>query len=58
MTAFNSATPLAEKLETREVSALELLDGCLTRIERVDADTNALGWLSRKFRPSRVHHAM
>ena len=58
MTAFDSATQLASKLETREASPLELHDECLVRIERIDADTNALGWLSRKFRPSRVHHAM
>ena len=45
MTAFDSAIQLAEKLETREVSPLELLDECLARIERIDADTNALCWL-------------
>ncbi len=45
MTAFDSAIQLAEKLKTREVSALELLDECLARIERIDADTNALCWL-------------
>ena len=45
MTAFDSAIQLAEKLKAREVSPLELLDECLARIERVDADTNALCWL-------------
>ena len=45
MTAFDSAIQLAEKLKTRKVSALELLDECLVRIERIDADTNALCWL-------------
>ena len=45
MTAFDSAIQLAEKLKTREASALELLDECLARIERIDADTNALCWL-------------
>ena len=45
MTAFDSATQLAEKLKIREASALELLDECLARIERIDADTNALCWL-------------
>ena len=45
MTAFDSATRLVEKLKTREVSALELLDECLARIERIDPDTNALCWL-------------
>ena len=45
MTAFDSAIALARKLETREVSALELLDECLARIDRLDADTNAICWL-------------
>ena len=45
MTAFDSAMQCAEKLETRELSALELLDECLARVERIDADTNALCWL-------------
>ena len=30
MTAFDSAIQLAKKLKPREVSALELLDECLT----------------------------
>ena len=45
MTPFDSATRLIEALETREVSALELLDEYLARIERLDADTNAVCWL-------------
>ena len=45
MTAFDSATQLAEKLTTRKVSALELLDEYLARIERIDPDTNAICWL-------------
>ncbi len=45
MTAFDSAIHLADKLKARKVSARELLDECLARIERIDADTNALCWL-------------
>ena len=45
MTAFDSATTLTHMLKTRQASALELLDECLARIERIDADTNALCWL-------------
>ena len=45
MTAFDSATTLTHMLKTRQTSALELLDECLARIERIDADTNALCWL-------------
>ncbi len=45
MNAFDSATRLVERLRSREVSALELLDECLARVERIDTDTNALCWL-------------
>ena len=45
MTSFDSATQLIEKLKTREVSALELLDEYLARIDRIDPDTNAICWL-------------
>ena len=45
MTAFDSAIQLADKLKTRKMSARELLDECLVRIERIDSDTNALCWL-------------
>ena len=45
MTAFDSATTLTHMLKTRQTSALELLDECLARIERIDTDTNALCWL-------------
>ena len=45
MTAFDSAIQLTDKLKARKVSPRELLDECLARIERIDADTNALCWL-------------
>ena len=45
MTAFDSAVQLIEKLQKRELSALELLDLYLDRIARIDPDTNAICWM-------------
>jgi len=45
MSPFDSATQLIEQLKAGELSAIELLDEYLERIERIDSDTNAVCWM-------------
>ena len=40
--AFNSATELAAKIQNKEISAVELLNYYLSRVDQYDGDLNAV----------------